>query len=108
MAGCHRWLRRPITVGTIVNPKPAQNSSVGIVFVADSRLGMLGYAETVHREAMEGQPIICMIIMILRVLRVAERHFALPSAATGDTIAREQIRATRKNSSGSGIFHIRM
>ena len=96
MAGCHRWLRRPITVATIVDPKPAQNSSVGIVFVAGSRLGMLGYAETVHREAMEGQVIISMLFMILRVLQVAERPFVFPSGATGDTIARDQIRATRK------------
>ena len=104
MAGCHRWLRRPITVATIVDPKPAQNSSVGIVFVADSRLGMLGYAETVHREAMEGQSIIIMLFMILRVLQVAERPFVFPSGATGDTIARDQIRATRKHSSGVACF----
>ena len=44
-----RWLRRPITVATIVHPKPAHNSSVGIMFVEYSRLGMIGYAETVHR-----------------------------------------------------------
>ena len=67
LAGRLRWLRRPITVATIVDPKPAQNSSVGIVFVADSRLGMLGYAETVHREAMEGQVLISIMFMILRV-----------------------------------------
>ena len=97
MAGCHRWLRRPITVATIVDPKPAQNSSVGIVFVAGSRLGMLGYAETVHREAMEGQDIIRILFMILRVLQVAERPFVFPIGATGDTIARDQIRATRKH-----------
>ena len=99
IVGCLRWLRRPITVATIVDPKSAQNASVGNVFVADSRLGMSGYAETVHREAMEGQAIICMMFMILCVLQVAERPFVFPSGATGDTIARDQIRATRKHSS---------
>ena len=104
MAGCHRWLRRPITVATIVDPKPAQNSSVGIVFVADSRPGMLGSAEAVRREAMEGQVIISVLFMILRVLQVAERPCVSPSGATGDTITRDQIRATRKNSSEIACF----
>ena len=74
---------------------------MGIVFVADSRPGMLGSAKTVRREAMEGQVIISMLFMILCVLQVAERPIVLPSGATGDTIARDQIRATRNNSSDS-------
>ena len=74
---------------------------MGIVFVAGSRLGKLGYAETVHREAMEGQVIISMLLMIKRVLQVAERPFVFPSGATGDTIARDQIRATRKSTNGN-------
>ena len=81
---------------------------MGIVFVAGSRLGMLGYAEAVHREAMEGQVIISMLFMILRVLQVAERPFVFPSGATGDTIARDQIRATRKQSNEIACFAYRV